>query len=316
MGWCMTEAVVTRGRKKKVQDNVLAEAYARLGSCWKVGEEVGIRGSSVHERLVKMGIAKPMNVFSDDEKAVLVVRYQTFADSGTIDVLAKEMGRTKQFICRQAKELGLTDPSRQKPYIAETTSIRMKDWIKANGHPKGATGMKHTDEAKAAIGKASALQWAAITPEKLLARNMKSMKTRVENGTPFNERPQATWKAAWREIGGTRKYYRSKWEANYAHYLEWMKQKGEILSWKHEPKTFWFDGVKRGTVSYLPDFCVVDMAGNEAYHEVKGWMDDRSKTKIKRMKKYHPKVKLIVVDAKAYNALKKAVSGCVPGWEL
>lgn len=128
-------------------------------------------------------------------------------------------------------------------------------------------------------------------------------------------RLNASWKAGWREIGGIKKYYRSKWEANYAYYLEWLKQTGQITDWKHEPETFWFDGIRRGCVSYLPDFRVEEVGGAMVYHEVKGWMDDRSKTKIRRMAKYHPTVRLIVIDSKGYAALKRSVQGLVPGWE-
>ena len=35
---------------------------------------------------------------------------------------------------------------------------------------------------------------------------------------------------AWHEIGGTRRFYRSIWEANYAYYLQWLKVNGQIQS--------------------------------------------------------------------------------------
>jgi hypothetical protein len=123
-----------------------------------------------------------------------------------------------------------------------------------------------------------------------------------------------SWKAAWHEIGGQRKYYRSNWEANYAYYLQWLKEGNHIADWKHEPKAFWFEGVKRGTVSYLPDFWVLENDDRDSFHEVKGWMDARSKTKIARMAKYYPNVTLVVIDSKAYRELRKKVSGLVPGW--
>ena len=128
-------------------------------------------------------------------------------------------------------------------------------------------------------------------------------------------REGATWKAGWREIGGKRAYFRSAWEANYARWLEFLKVHGDILEWEHEPETFWFKGIKRGCMSYLPDFRVMEHSGAVAYHEVKGWMDARSATVIRRMAKYHPKVRLIVVDAKGYRALAKKASCLVQGWE-
>ena len=141
------------------------------------------------------------------------------------------------------------------------------------------------------------------------------LKTKEERGNLIPERPGASWKAGWREVAGRRIYFRSQWEANYAHYLQWLKGLGQIKEWEFEVETFWFEGVKRGTMSYLPDFRITENSGQYVYHEIKGWMDERSATKIKRMAKYHPDVKLIVVDSKAYRALARQIKNAVPGWE-
>src|SRR4051812_46374772 len=69
--------------------------------------------------------------------------------------------------------------------------------------------------------------------------------------------------------------------------------------WEYEPDTFWFEKIKRGVRSYLPDF--IDMNGT-SYHEVKGWMDPKSVTKIKRMANY-PAVKLVVITGKEYKSV-------------
>lgn len=124
------------------------------------------------------------------------------------------------------------------------------------------------------------------------------------------------WRAGWREIGGVRKYYRSRWEANYARYLEWLVQKKQIKSWSHESTTFWFEEIKRGVCSYLPDFDVELLDDSIEHHEVKGYMDPKSKTKLKRMARYHPNVKIVLIGAKNYKAIERAVCRLVPGWEL
>jgi len=124
-----------------------------------------------------------------------------------------------------------------------------------------------------------------------------------------------SWKAGWAEVGGQRFYARSRWEANYARYLEFLRTNGEILKWEHEPETFWFAGIKRGCVSYLPDFRVTLRNGEIEYHEVKGWMDAASKTKIRRMAKYHPSVRLVVIDGARYRAISKTACRIVRGWE-
>lgn len=131
---------------------------------------------------------------------------------------------------------------------------------------------------------------------------------------PLDWTRRGSWNAAWRTIGGQRKFFRSRWEANYARYLEFQKEHGLITSWEHEPTTFWFYKIKRGVRSFLPDFRVVKSAGRSEYHEVKGWMDEKSKTKIKRMAKYYPAVVLIVRDASWFKANRK-LSKIVKDWE-
>ena len=135
-------------------------------------------------------------------------------------------------------------------------------------------------------------------------------------GNQLHPRRKVTaWKQGWREFGGKRNYYRSRWEANYGRYLQLLKESGNIKDWEHEPDTFWFEEIRRGTRSYLPDFKVTSNDGSICYHEVKGWMDAKSKTKLKRMAKYHPAVELKLIDSKAYRHLKKKVSKLVNGWE-
>lgn len=99
----------------------------------------------------------------------------------------------------------------------------------------------------------------------------------------------------WAVIGGKRYYYRSTWEVYYAIFLQQLKEERKIIEWLYEPDTFWFDKIKRGTRCYLPDFKVKHLDGSIEYVEVKGYMDKKSATKIKRMRIYHPDIKLRVV---------------------
>lgn len=330
-------------------------AYFEHKSAWKAGAEIGISGQRVHQILKEKGISAVGGgrAWTPTEESVLRTEYAAAASSGNLQALAEKLGRTRQYICRKARGLGLTDLRRKKPWnalqpddlslfaachedasdaeigkrfgvgIAGVMRRRKilglkKDprrrWL-INPHPRGALGMKHTEEARALIGIRSRAAWQSMTEERIVERSLKMQRTRVSRGTQFTERTCASWKAAWREIGGVRKFYRSRWEANYARYLQWLKETGHISGWEHEPKTFWFDGVKRGCVSYLPDFRVDELGGAESYHEVKGWMDDRSKTKIRRMAKYHPGIRLVVIEAKAYRELQQKVASMIHGWE-
>lgn len=109
-------------------------------------------------------------------------------------------------------------------------------------------------------------------------------------------------------------YFRSSWEANYARYLTFLEKLGEIDRWEYEPDTFEFHGIKRGTRFYTPDFKVWE-DGEFEYFEIKGYMDAKSRTKLKRMGKYHPDVKINLIGADEYRALARDVEPLIPGWE-
>jgi len=177
-------------------------------------------------------------------------------------------------------------------------------------------GMTFSPEVRARVGAGVRMAQKRMTADEWQARNAKSAKTRALNGTKLGafNRGSASWKCGWRTVGGQRVFFRSRWEVNYAGYLQMLLDRGVITRWEHEPQTFWFEGVKRGAVSYLPDFRVTYPDGRSEFHEVKGWFDARSKTKVRRMAKYHPTVVLRVIDAKAYRRLQSDY-GTLPWWE-
>lgn len=132
---------------------------------------------------------------------------------------------------------------------------------------------------------------------------------------PLNNRLKTVWKQQWLEIGGKRIYCRSKWEANYACYLQFCKDSGLIKDFLHENQTYWFTGIKRGVCSYLPDFEIILNDGTFELREVKGYMDSKSKTKIDRMAKYYPQIKLKVIDKEWFKENTKKLKQIVKGWQ-
>jgi hypothetical protein len=112
------------------------------------------------------------------------------------------------------------------------------------------------------------------------------------------------------------KFFRSRWEANYARYLNFLVKNGEIKKWEFEPETFWFNEIKRGTRSYLPDFKIYKINEAIEYHEVKGYMDKKSQTKLNRMAKYYPNIKIVLIDKKRYMALHRQMKDILPNWEI
>lgn len=130
----------------------------------------------------------------------------------------------------------------------------------------------------------------------------------IINNRTFKIEPKATSKlsrkfrarASWSMVGDKRCFFRSMWEARYAKYLQSLKNNNVIKDWSHEPKTFWFMEIKRGVRSYKPDFLVENINGTHYWVEVKGFMDAKSATKIKRFRKYYPEETLQVMDEKFF----------------
>jgi len=105
------------------------------------------------------------------------------------------------------------------------------------------------------------------------------------------------------------------WEANYAKWLQYQVEQGLIASWEHEPHTFWFLEIKRGVRSYLPDFKIINLDGSHYWVEVKGFWDAKSLTKVKRLHKYYPEEKLILIDSNWFLSNNKKLKMIIPNWE-
>jgi len=90
---------------------------------------------------------------------------------------------------------------------------------------------------------------------------------------------------------------RSSWEANFVRVLNVYK-----IDFQFEPTVFSFP-IKRGTKGYTPDFF---LERNNEWIEIKGYLDDKSKLKLKRFKRYYPNEfeKLTCVISKYSNEAK------------
>ena len=133
-----------------------------------------------------------------------------------------------------------------------------------------------------------------------------------------------------KDLGGL--FLRSSWEANVA---RWLTAQGMAIM--YEPKIFVFDGVKHGTVSYVPDFALSTQTNPsiENWIEVKGMLKNSDRTRIRRFKKHYPaeyaKLKVIVGAPNTaadkffkemgipvlayYKDLDKAFKDKIKGWE-
>ncbi len=96
-------------------------------------------------------------------------------------------------------------------------------------------------------------------------------------------------------IGGKYYNFRSKLERNWAAYLQFLKESGEIYDWRFEQTTFLFPDETRGAKQFLVDFDILNNDWTLEYHETKGWLQGKDVMKFKRVAKYRPEVKITLV---------------------
>jgi hypothetical protein len=121
------------------------------------------------------------------------------------------------------------------------------------------------------------------------------------------------------DLGG--QFFRSSYEANYARYLNFLIEhplgSGRcVIKWEYEAETFEFKRIRKGVRFYTPDFKVYFSNGDVEYHEVKGWDYPKGITARKRMAKYYPNVKLVVIGEEFFNGLcRQHINQLIPDWE-
>lgn len=292
--------------KRKFTNEQVIEAYKKTNNIWKCGDLIGLSGQHVHRILRESNFQTKRKNFTEEEKQKIRDFYLSSMSVRKVDNLrsfSRLLGRRHTNVCREAQKMGLTSYNRTiGDELKSIQGARIKELWKTKGHPRGALGMKHSLETRKVIGAKSSLAWHNMSLQNRANRNLRMLKTKSERGTLRVER-KASWKASWQEFNGKRMFMRSSWEVNYAHILEKRKALKIITSWEYEPETFWFEKIKTGVRCYTPDFKVLWPDGGIEYHEVKGWMDAASATKLKRMRIYHPKVKIVLVDTKHYKAV-------------
>lgn len=115
---------------QKASDQQLIQSYKRHGSVWKVAEEFGMCGQSVHERLKKLGFKSPSQ-WTEEQIAMLRKAYSSRPVG--LDDLAAAVGKNKCNVSRKARQLGLTksfrygkSSRRNRLTVADYQAMRMR----------------------------------------------------------------------------------------------------------------------------------------------------------------------------------------------
>lgn len=121
---------------------------------------------------------------------------------------------------------------------------------------------------------------------------------------------------------------RSSMEANWERYLrflgyqQWTSKEEDPPvegKWYRYEGNRWDFPQKTKNGKYIPDYEVwpglFDTSLPYEVHEVKGWMDGDSKTKLNRMGKYYPEVPLVVVTKAVMKRHTKGCKHLIPHWE-
>lgn len=316
------ETEFSRDKKRwdKLEDHIMESLYKDL-PYKHIGVLLGRSEQSVRNRCWEKGWKKQVEDWTPLEIQELATWYAEH-DGGRgellLDELAVRLGRHKTNVCRKAKELGLTDSGRP---FSETLLAIYKESCKGmwdrRAHPKGMLGKSHTPEAKKKMSETQTVVQNAIPEEDRKKRAIKGVATKVEKygagSVPTSNTFSRCKRGKRADLGDF--FFRSSWEANYARYLNLLVQLGKIVKWEYEVDTFVFHGEIRGAISYLPDFKIWKIDGGYEYHEVKGWMNGPSVTKLKRMKKHYPEQTVVVVGAPEYKLIQKNFEKDLPNWE-
>lgn len=286
----------------------------------KLSNKLNRSQGSIRNKACELKITSRDKYYTEEQIQFLKDNFNKLSYEDMAIILKKD-GKN---VFRKCKQLGLINKKQCETKLQEKKiriftekdkqelSIKAKEWHKTHNHPKGMENKHHTVESKNKISKSNKQVWKNYDEGKLLLRNLKQRQTRIKNGTLnpllFQKNPYS------RSKGGKRKdlnniYFRSSWEANMARYYNYIG-----VEWQFEPKTFIFKDITRGSVSYTPDFY---LPKEDTWIEVKGWMDGKSKTKLKRFAKQYPEEykKLKLITKKEYNEIKRKVAPFIKEWE-
>lgn len=316
----------------------LKEMYENKIPCEEIAKKLGRTIKAVRNKAYKMNITNTENRYTDEEINFLKNNYHSY----NLKEISKKLNKNKSNVCRKVKELGLDRTNlkvyphlrktkknelgnyvsidwvrKSKEEIGLQRSEIMKKHIKKYGHCRGMLGKTHSIEEREKMRKRAKKLWK--DPNSTFnSEEFRQLKSDIAFKNALKSKKENNYS---RSVSGKRpdlnnQFFRSKWEANYARFLNLLIKQNKIYKWEYEVDTFIFSEIKKGIRSYTPDFKIWETKESIPYYvEIKGWLDNKSKTKLKRMEKYYPSIKIVMFMEKEYKELK-LISHFIKGWEF
>ena len=225
-----------------------------------------------------------------DDKRLRLLYEAWEGDVIPVNAIAEALKRTPSAVRYRASKLGLTEPHRPRAARGRTPTVVMRTCA----HCQTEFPLKSPSSTQQSCSRScAALQRSQATSGRFSGRS------RVGRADDLGDQ-----------------WYRSSWERNIARDLNHLQAKGEIRFWEYEIRRFFFP-VKRGNKSYLPDFRVWYPDGSYEWWEVKGFLDNDSKIKLRRFALHHTEesLKLRMIDRPVYMEIKKEFEHILEGWE-
>jgi len=281
-------------RKRYTEDESICDTCGKnfhVPSCYK--KRGPNRGKYCSQKCRGIALSKEMNIKFEELRAQKAKEKETRKQKYLESHPQKEIhpckfcgNETKKIFCNSTRYV-----SYKKQHAGETK-------IKKNCLNCGKDIIVRVGQHNAGYGKYCSFSCASIQ--------------RIKN----NKRPSFGNSYGGKRADLNNRYFRSRWEANYARYLNVLIKQKAVTKWEYEAETFRFNGINKGTMSYLPDFKVWYKDGTIKFIEIKGYMNQKSATQLKRMKKYFPTVKVELVDSKKYRLLNRQLKNIIPNWEI
>lgn len=275
------------------------ELYESGMTLMEVGKEMGVTHSTIQKwfkrydikmRSIKQATELRIGGKLDEEKIV-----ELYNAGWLMKDIAPEVGYDKTSISNLLRRTKL-EITRPEHSTNTKHTIKNKDFL----YHQYVTLEKSKEQIAKEFGGSSHMVMRFLKKFDIPIRSQgESLMLAYKNGyvsIPIQDNPRG--KGQWVEVNGEETYMRSSWEVLAKNYLD-------KYGYRYKYEEVRFD---LGRYTYTPDFFIYDENDNlEAIIEVKGWLKDKSATKMLTFLELYPYIDYYVWDEVVIKEIKKEI---------